>query len=72
MWEDFFPFFQLSSDLGVVGSVGRGKPRGIQSLFAEHRAFECYHDGYARGAHWEERVKLAVWWAGYLHDLKAS
>lgn len=27
---------------------------------------------YARGEHWDERVKMMVWWAGYLDRLKAS
>lgn len=24
---------------------------------------------YARGAHWDERVRIASWWAGYLQQL---
>ena len=27
---------------------------------------------YARGQHWEERMRLADWWAGYLEELKTS
>jgi len=27
---------------------------------------------YARGQHWEERVKLATWWAGFLEKVKAG
>lgn len=27
---------------------------------------------YARGEHWDERVKLADWWAGYLGSLRTS
>ena len=27
---------------------------------------------YARGEHWEERRKLADWWAGYLDELSAT
>ncbi|PSL20514.1 tyrosine-type recombinase/integrase [Shimia abyssi] len=27
---------------------------------------------YARGDHWDERVRLVDWWAGYLDELKAS
>ena len=27
---------------------------------------------YARGEHWEERVKLAAWWADFLDEAKAG
>ena len=27
---------------------------------------------YARGEHWEERVRMMTWWAGYLDQLKSS
>jgi integrase len=27
---------------------------------------------YARGEHWDQRMRLADWWAGYLGDLKAN
>ncbi|MEP4249130.1 tyrosine-type recombinase/integrase [Tateyamaria sp.] len=27
---------------------------------------------YARGEHWEERVKLADWWAGYWNELQSG
>ena len=27
---------------------------------------------YARGEHWDERVRLADWWAGYLEELRAG
>jgi transposase-like protein len=27
---------------------------------------------YARGEHWEERVMLADWWAGYLNEIAAK
>ncbi len=27
---------------------------------------------YARGAHWEERVKMMIWWANYLDELRVT
>ena len=50
---------------------------GLWNLDAIERAL-AHVDGnkirriYARGEYWEERVRLANWWAGYLDEVKAG
>ena len=46
-------------------------PDAIERALA-HVESNQVRKAYDRGAHWEERVKLADWWAGFLDDVRAG
>ena len=58
-------FSTLSNESGLWN------PDAIERALAHVEKNEVRR-AYARGEHWEERVKLANWWAGYLEELAAK
>jgi integrase len=55
----------------LANESGLWNPDAIERAFAHEERNEVRR-AYARGAHWEERIKLADWCAGYLDEPKAS
>jgi len=60
-----------SSFSTLANESGLWHPDAIERALAHIEKNEVRR-AYARGEHWEERVKLANWWAGYLDELKAG
>ena len=55
----------------LANESGLWHPDAIERALAHVEKNEVRR-AYARGEHWEERVKLADWWAGYLEDAKRA
>lgn len=55
----------------LANESGLWNPDAIERALAHVEKNEVRR-AYARGEHWEERVKLANWWAGYLGNLQAQ
>lgn len=55
----------------LANESGLWNPDAIERALA-HVEGNSVRRAYARGEHWEERVRLADWWAGYLDELRAS
>jgi integrase len=55
----------------LLNESGRWSPEVIERALA-HSDTNKVRRAYARGAHWDERVKMAAWWADYLDELKAK
>lgn len=55
----------------LANESGLWHPDAIERALA-HQERSDVRRAYARGEHWEERVRLAAWWAQYLSDLKAG
>ena len=55
----------------LANESGLWNPDAIERALAHVEKNEVRR-AYARGEHWEERVRLSDWWAGYLNKLKAS
>lgn len=55
----------------LANESGLWHPDAIERALAHVEKNEARR-AYARGEHWEERVKLADWWAGFLDQLKAE
>jgi integrase len=55
----------------IANESGLWNPDAIERALAHVEKNEVRR-AYARGEHWEERVRLADWWAGYLVALAAS
>ena len=55
----------------LANESGLWNPDAIERTLAHVEKNEVRR-AYARGEHWDERVKLADWWAGYLEDMRAS
>ena len=55
----------------LANESGLWNPDAIERALAHVEKNEVRR-AYARGEHWEERVRLADWWAGYLGSLKTS
>jgi integrase len=55
----------------LANESGLWNPDAIERALAHVEKNEVRR-AYARGEHWDERVRLADWWAGYLDDLKAK
>jgi integrase len=55
----------------IANESGLWNPDAIERALAHVEKNEVRR-AYARGEHWEERVRLADWWAGYLVTLAAS
>lgn len=55
----------------LANESGLWNPDAIERALAHVEKNEVRR-AYARGEHWEERVRLADWWAGYLDKVKAS
>lgn len=52
----------------LANESGLWSPDAIERALAHVEKNEVRR-AYARGEHWEERVRLAEWWAGYLEEL---
>ncbi len=55
----------------IANESGLWNPDAIERALAHVEANEVRR-AYARGEHWDERVKMADWWAGYLEMLRAD
>jgi integrase len=55
----------------LANESGLWNPDAIERALAHVEKNEVRR-AYARGEHWEERVRLADWWAGYLDNVAAS
>lgn len=55
----------------LANESGLWHPDAIERALAHVEKNEVRR-AYARGDYWEERVKLADWWAGYLDELKTG
>jgi len=55
----------------LANESGLWHPDAIERALAHVEKNEVRR-AYARGDHWEERVRLADWWAGYLEEVKAK
>ncbi|MGJ8604408.1 MAG: tyrosine-type recombinase/integrase [Marivita sp.] len=55
----------------LANESGLWHPDAIERALAHVEKNEVRR-AYARGDHWDERVRLAVWWAGYLEEMQAS
>jgi integrase len=55
----------------LANESGLWNPDAIERALAHVEKSEVRR-AYARGEHWDERVRLADWWAGFLEALKAS
>ena len=54
----------------LANESGLWNPDAIERALA-HIETNTVRRAYARGEHWEERVRLADWWAGFLDELRA-
>ena len=55
----------------LANESGLWHPDAIERALA-HQEQNDVRRAYARGEHWEERVRMAEWWASYLETLKAG
>lgn len=55
----------------LANESGLWNPDAIERALAHVEKNEVRR-AYARGAHWEERVRLGDWWAGYLDDVAGA
>ena len=55
----------------LANESGLWNPDAIERALAHVEKNEVRR-AYARGEHWEERIRLAAWWAGYLEDVRAK
>jgi integrase len=55
----------------LANESGLWNPDAIERALA-HVEGNAVRRAYARGEHWDERVRLADWWAGYLDTLRAN
>ncbi len=53
----------------LANESGLWHPDGVERALA-HVDENAVRRAYARGQHWEERVRMADWWAGLLDDLR--
>jgi integrase len=55
----------------LLNESGLWHPDAIERALA-HRDQDAVRAAYHRGAHWDERVRMAQWWSDHLDDLKAQ
>lgn len=55
----------------LLNESGKWHPDAIERALA-HRDGDQVRAAYHRGAHWEERVKMAQWWSDHLDTLRAG
>ena len=55
----------------LANESGLWNPDAIERALA-HIEGNQIRRAYARGEHWEERVRMADWWAGFLEAAKAG
>lgn len=51
--------------------IGKWTPDAIERALA-HKDRDTVRAAYHRGAHWNERVEMAHWWADYLDTLRTG
>jgi integrase len=54
----------------LLNESGMWHPDAIERQLAHLEQNEVRR-AYARGEHWDERVRMAAWWASYLESLKS-
>lgn len=55
----------------LANESGLWNPDAIERALAHLESNEVRR-AYARGEHWDERVRMAAWWAGFLDELRAG
>lgn len=55
----------------LLNESGKWSPDAIERALA-HKDKDAVRAAYHRGAHWDERVEMAQWWANYLDNLRAD
>ena len=55
----------------LLNESGRWNPDAIERQLA-HTENDDVRRAYARGEHWEERIRMMAWWADYLDSLKQA
>lgn len=55
----------------IANESGRWHPDAIERALA-HVEGNAVRRAYARGEHWDERVRMAEWWAGFLEEARAN
>jgi integrase len=55
----------------LLNESGRWNPDAIERQLA-HIESDDVRRAYARGEHWDERVRMMTWWADYLDELKST
>lgn len=55
----------------LLNESGKWNPDAIERALA-HKATDGVRGAYHRGAHWEERVKMAQWWSDHLDKLRIA
>jgi integrase len=55
----------------LANESGLWNPDAIERALA-HVEGNSVRRAYARGEHWDERVRMADWWAGYLGELRSA
>ncbi len=55
----------------LLNESGKWSPDAIERALA-HKDRDSVRAAYHRGAHWQERVEMAQWWADYLDQLRAG
>lgn len=53
----------------LLNESGRWSPDAIERALA-HGDSDSVRAAYHRGAHWDERVRMATWWSSYLDSLR--
>ena len=55
----------------LLNESGKWHPDAIERALA-HKDNDSVRAAYHRGAHWQERVKMAQWWSDYLDGLRSG
>ncbi len=55
----------------LLNESGKWNPDAIERQLA-HVEGNDVRRAYARGEHWDERVRMMEWWSEYLEELKAQ
>lgn len=55
----------------LLNESGKFSPDAIERALA-HQDADAVRRAFARGAYWDERVRMAQWWSDYLDELKAA
>jgi integrase len=55
----------------LLNESGRWNPDAIERQLA-HTENDDVRRAYARGEHWEERIRMMAWWADHLDELRSA
>lgn len=55
----------------LLNESGKWSPDAIERALA-HGDTDVVRGAYHRGAHWDERVRMAQWWSDYLDGLRTG